>query len=151
MTAPTIRPASSADRPAVERIVRDAYTKYIARIGKPPGPMCDDYARRIADQAVWVLIAFGEIAGILVLLEENDHLLLDNVAVEPRHQGKGIGRALIDFAEQEARRRCHAEIRLYTHQAMHENIALYACLGYEEIGRGEQAGFERVFFRKMLR
>jgi GNAT superfamily N-acetyltransferase len=151
MTASIIRSASSADRPTVERIVRAAYTKYIARIGKPPGPMCDDYARRIADQTVWVLIASGDIAGILVLLEENDHVLLDNVAVEPRHQGKGIGRALIDFAEQEARRRGHTEIRLYTHQAMHENIALYPRLGYEETGRGEQAGFARVFFRKMLR
>src|SRR5260370_41335582 len=120
MTAPIIRPASCADRPAIERIVRDAYTKYIARIGKPPGPMCDDYARRIAEQAVWVLMACGEIAGILVLLEESDHLLLDKVAVEPRHQGKGVGRVLIDFAEQEARRRGHAGIRLYTHQAMHE-------------------------------
>jgi ribosomal protein S18 acetylase RimI-like enzyme len=151
MTAPSIRLASSADRPAVERIVNAAYTKYIARIGKPPGPMCDDYARRIADQTVWVLIAAGEIAGILVLLEDDDHLLLDNVAVDPRHQGRGIGRALIDFAEQEALRRCYAEIRLYTHQAMHENIILYPRLGYEETGRGEQAGFERVFFRKMLR
>jgi GNAT superfamily N-acetyltransferase len=151
MAAPIIRPASSADRLTVERIVRAAYTRYIARIGKPPGPMRDDYAQRIADQAVWVLIACGEIAGIVVLLEEHGHLLLDNVAVEPRHQGKGIGRSLIEFAEQEARRRGHTEIRLYTHQAMHENIALYARLGYEETGRGEQAGFARVFFRKMLR
>jgi len=78
-------------------------------------------------------------------------LLLDNVAVDPNHQGKGIGRALIDFAEQEARRRGHAEIRLYTHQSMHENIVLYPRLGYEETGRGEQAGFQRVFFRKILR
>jgi GNAT superfamily N-acetyltransferase len=151
LTAPVIRAASAADQPAVERIVRAAYAKYIVRIGRPPGPMCDDYARRIAEQAVWILIASGEIAGILVLLEKEDHLLLDNVAVDPHHQGKGIGRALFDFAEQEARRRSHAEIRLYTHQAMLENIALYPRLGYEETGRGEQAGFERVFFRKVLR
>jgi len=151
MTASIIRQASSADRPAVERIVHAAYTKYVAPIGKSPGPMNDDYAARIAQQAVWLLIASGEIAGILVLLEEDHHLLLDNVAVDPRHQGKGIGRALIDFAEQEAGRRGHAEIRLYTHQAMHENIAMYPRLGYEETGRGEQAGFQRVFFRKTLR
>ena len=149
--APIIRQASSSDALSVERIVRAAYAKYVARIGKPPGPMNDDYAARIAQQAVWLLIASGEIAGILVLLEEDDHLLLDNVAVDPRHQGKGIGRALIGFAEQEARRRAHTEIRLYTHQAMHENIAMYPQLGYEEIGRGEQAGFQRVFFRKILR
>jgi ribosomal protein S18 acetylase RimI-like enzyme len=140
MTTSIIRQASSADLPTVERIVRAAYARYVERIGKPPGPMNDDYAARIAQQAVWLLSASGEIAGILVLLEEDDHLLLDNVAVDPRHQGKGIGRTLIDFAEQEAGRRGHAEIRLYTHQAMHENIAIYPRLGYEETGRGEQAG-----------
>ena len=42
-----IRPADAADLPAVERIVRAAYTMYIARIGKPPGPMLDDYAALI--------------------------------------------------------------------------------------------------------
>jgi hypothetical protein len=40
-----IRPAQPADRAAVEMIVRAAYSPYVARIGKPPGPMLDDYAR----------------------------------------------------------------------------------------------------------
>lgn len=150
MANPIVRPAAAADRATVERIVREAYSKYIERIGKPPGPMLDDYAQRIAENAVWVLIDGRDIAGILVLLAEDDHLLLDNVAVASGHQGKGIGRALIDFAEAEARRRGYREIRLYTHQTMHENIAMYPRLGYEETGRGEQAGFQRVFFRKIL-
>ena len=33
---------------------------------------------------------------------------------------------------------------------MHENIALYTKLGWQEYGRGEQAGFQRVFMRKMV-
>src|SRR5207302_3584529 len=131
-------------------IVRDAYTKYIERIGKAPGPMLDDYARRIEERAVWVQVDDGDIAGILVLLPAENYLLLDNVAIDPRRQGRGMGRRLIAFAETEARRRGCREIRLYTHRTMHENIALYLRLGYEETGRGEQAGFERVFFRKKL-
>lgn len=146
----TIRPADAADLPAVERIVRDAYAKYVERIGKPPGPMLDDYRRRVREHAVWALVVEGGIGGIVVLLPEDDHLLLDNVAVDPGRQGRGVGRALIGFAEAEARRRGYEEIRLYTHQAMHENIALYPRLGYEETGRGEAAGFRRVFFRKRL-
>ncbi|MBI1775310.1 MAG: GNAT family N-acetyltransferase [Proteobacteria bacterium] len=145
-----IRLAEPADLPAVERIVRDAYTKYIERIGKPPGPMLDDYAERIKERAVWVLVDAGVVAGILVLLFEADHVLLDNVAVDPRSRGKGLGRVLIGFAEAEARRRGYGEIRLYTHQKMRENIAMYPRLGYEETGRGEQSGYERVFFRKRL-
>jgi len=83
-----------------------------------------------------------------VLLAELDHLLLDNVAVDPAAQGTGLGRALIAFAEAEARRRGYAEMRLYTHETMTENIALYSRTGWTETGRGEQNGFARVFFRK---
>ncbi len=150
-TVTTIRPATLADLAAVERIVAASYEKYIARIGKKPGPMLDDYRRRIAEGAVSVASAEGAVAGLIVLLPESDHLLLDNVAVATNFQGKGIGRLLIDFAEAEARRRGYGEIRLYTHETMHENIALYPRLGYEETGRGTQAGYARVFFRKRLR
>ena len=143
-----IRPADAADLPAVQRIVQAAYAKYIARIGKPPGPMLDDYAALIRGHNVWVTGA--PILGAIVLLPEPDHLLLDNVAVDPAAQGQGTGRALIEFAEAEARRRGYAEMRLYTHQTMVENIALYSRTGWSETGRAEQNGFARVFFRKQV-
>jgi molybdopterin/thiamine biosynthesis adenylyltransferase/ribosomal protein S18 acetylase RimI-like enzyme len=146
----TIRPATLAELEAIERIVAESYEKYIARIGKKPGPMLDDYRRRITEGAISVALADGAVAGLIVLLPESDHLLLDNVAVAGNFQGKGIGRRLIDFAEAEARRRGFGEIRLYTHQTMHENIALYPRLGYEETGRFTQDGYDRVFFRKRL-
>jgi GNAT superfamily N-acetyltransferase len=145
-----IRPADAADLPDIERIVRDAYTKYIERIGKPPGPMLDDYAAHVRTHTAWVLERDGDGAGVIVLLPEDDHLLLDNVAVDPAHAGRGLGRALMDFAEAEARRRGYSELRLYTHQKMTENVAMYHHLGWEETGRGEQAGYARVFFRKPL-
>jgi len=141
-----IRPAEAADLPAVERIVQAAYSMYIARIGKKPGPMLDDYAALIGDGCVWV--AGVPVAGLVVLLAEPDHLLLDNVAVDPAAQGQGLGRALITFAGEEARRRGYREMRLYTHQMMTENIDLYRRTGWQETGRGEQGGFARVFFRK---
>ena len=145
-----IRPADAADLPAVERIVRDAYTKYIERIGKPPGPMLDDYRAQIRAHAAWVLEDDGGVAGVIVLLPESDHLLLDNVAVDPARHGRGLGRVLMDFAEQEARRRGYEELRLYTHAKMSENIAMYPRLGWQETGRGEQAGYDRVFYRKRI-
>jgi GNAT superfamily N-acetyltransferase len=147
---PTVRPAVAADVPAIERIVHDAYVKYVARIGKPPGPMLDDYAARVAAGEVSVCADGEEIAGILVLEPAADHLLLDNIAVAPAWQGRGVGRLLLDFADHQARRAGHAELRLYTHVLMHENIALYARLGWQETGRGEQAGFQRVFMRKAV-
>jgi ribosomal protein S18 acetylase RimI-like enzyme len=148
---PRIRPATAADTSAVTQIVQDAYRHYISRIGKPPGPMLDDYSARISEQAVWVIDEGTAIAGILVLLPKPDHLLLDNIAVSPLRQGFGLGRRLLTFAETEALRRGYREIRLYTHETMTENQRLYAAIGYEETGRGAAAGYERVFMRKQLR
>ncbi|MBL8703903.1 MAG: GNAT family N-acetyltransferase [Rhodospirillales bacterium] len=145
-----IRPARPADVARIAAIVDQAYEIYIPRIGKKPGPMLDDYAARVAEDVVWVAELDGRVVGILVLLPEPDHVLLDNVAVAPEAHGKGIGRALVAFAEDEARRRGHAEIRLYTHEKMTENVAMYPRLGYAETHRAQQAGYDRVFFRKTL-
>jgi predicted kinase/GNAT superfamily N-acetyltransferase len=142
--------ATAADVPAIERLVAAAYAKYVERIGKKPGPMLDDYRARVAEGVVWVVRGEDGLAGLVVLLPAADHLLLDNIAVSPAHQGQGIGRRLIAFAEEEARRRGLPELRLYTHALMHENLRSYTRLGYEESGRAHQAGYDRVFMRKRL-
>lgn len=146
----TIRAARAGDLARVQAIVDAAYARYVPRMGRKPGPMLDDYAARIEAGEAWVAERGGAVEGVLVLLDEGDHLLLDNVAVDPECHGRGIGRALIEFAEAEARRRGYGEIRLYTHVTMVENIALYPRLGYEETHRAEQGGFQRVFMRKRL-
>ncbi len=144
-----IRPARPEDTEAVRQLVEDAYGRYLARMGKPPGPMLDDYDRRIADGQAWVLEEGDRLAGVLVLEDApGGALLLDNVAVAPSAQGKGYGRALVAFAEVEARRRGHGEVRLYTHVLMRETLALYARLGFRETGRVSEKGYERVYMAK---
>jgi GNAT superfamily N-acetyltransferase len=145
-----IRPAAAADVPAVAEIVERAYAPWVPVVGRRPGPMEDDYAARCAAGQAFVLEEAGALRGVLVLVEEADHLLLDNVAVEPAARGRGLGRALIAFAEAEARRRGFGEVRLYTHARMQANIALYARLGYAETARRQQDGFDRVFMSKRL-
>ncbi len=145
-----IRWARHEDCAVIEAIVGAAYSVYIERIGKPPAPMLDDYARLIAEGAVRVLEDDGIVAAIIVLLVKTNHLLLDNIAVGPDRQGRGLGRALIAFAEAEARRLGLAELRLYTHAKMVENIALYRRLGFTETSRGHESGYDRVFMRKRV-
>jgi ribosomal protein S18 acetylase RimI-like enzyme len=148
---PRIRAATAADARAIADIVDQAYRHYLPRMGKPPGPMLDDYAARVSQGVVWVLEQGGAIAAAVVLLPAPEYLLLDNIAVSPARQGLGLGRQLLAFAEAEALRQGYREIRLYTHQTMVENQRLYASIGYEETGRGSEAGYERVFMRKRLR
>jgi ribosomal protein S18 acetylase RimI-like enzyme len=151
MNDKAIRHAGPADQVAVEAIVGAAYSIYIERIGKPPGPMLDDYGGLIEADAVHVLDdSSGTVAALIVLLPKADHLLLDNVAVRPDRQGQGLGRRLISFAETEALRLGFTELQLYTHVTMTENVALYTRLGFVETGRGRDAGYDRVFMTKRL-
>ena len=90
----------------------------------------------------------GAVVGVLVLVARSDHLLLENIAVTPTAQGRGIGNELLAFAEDNARRRGLDQIRLYTHETMIENLAYYARHGYTETHRAEEHGFRRVFLSK---
>lgn len=146
-----VRPARADEAAAVAALVETSYAPWVAVVGQRPGPMDDDYAARIArGEAFVVAEASGALAGLVVLEEKDGALWLDNVAVAPSYAGKGLGRRLIRFAEAEARRRGHSAIRLYTHQRMERNVALYRDLGYVETGRGVEQGFARVFMEKRL-
>jgi GNAT superfamily N-acetyltransferase len=144
-----IRSATPADLREVEVVVHAAYSSYVARIGKEPGPMQDDYASLIDHGRVYVLDDAG-VVGVLVLIPEREAMLLDNVAVRPEAQGKGYGRRLLAFAEDEARRLGFRRVRLYTNVLMVVNLSLYPSLGYIETHRGEQNGYSRIFMEKAL-
>jgi ribosomal protein S18 acetylase RimI-like enzyme len=90
------------------------------------------------------------VIGVIVLVEDDDRLVIENVAVDPARQGEGIGRRLLEFAEQVARRAGVRTVALYTHEKMTENIALYARLGYEEDERRRVEAFSRVFARVFM-
>lgn len=145
-----IRRAIAADGPRVARIVADAYAPLAERMASLPGPMLDDYPARIAEGVVDVFETDGQIAGFVICHAVDEAYLLENVAVAPEAQGRGIGRALIGHAEALAARAGVRRIRLYTHITMVENQTLYRRLGYRETGRGLEDGFDRVQFAKDL-
>lgn len=145
-----IRLALKKDGERLAAIVDAAYALYIPRIGGKPGPMLEDYADLAAQGLAHVWEESGAILGLVVLIDCDGYLLLDNIAVAPEAQGKGIGGRLLAFVEAEALRRGFTELRLYTNEKMTENLTLYPKLGFEETHRGRQAGFDRVFFRKGL-
>lgn len=155
--APLIRVAAPKDAPSILACVNAAYQPYIARIGKPPGPMLEDYAQVIYRHSVYVVDDTtecgidGSVLGLLVLMEKPDGLLLDNIAVHPFAQGRGVGRALMNYAEVVARSRGYDAITLYTHELMIENIALYRRLGYVQFDSRVESGYRRVYMWKELR
>ncbi|SRR6266516_348570 len=148
MTA--IRPARAEEAESIRSLVRAAYALYVPRVGREPSPMTDDYAAQIAAGIVWAIVDEGELAGVIVLEDTPEALQVANIAVRPERQGRGLGRRLLAFADDEARRRGYLAVILYTNIHMAENLARYPALGYVEVGRGNEHGFDRVFFRKEL-
>jgi ribosomal protein S18 acetylase RimI-like enzyme len=146
----SLRPANDDDALPVTALVRAAYERYVERIGMLPGPMTEDYARVIRNRQVTVAEVDGTIAGVIVLGVDDEGFVVENVAVHPSQQGKGLGRALLELAETAAARQGFDAIHLYTHEQMTENQALYSRLGYAEYDRRSQEGFPRVFMRKSL-
>ncbi|MDT5209839.1 MAG: hypothetical protein QOF67_2254 [Mycobacterium sp.] len=150
MAGTAIRRATTADLTEIQRLIADAYTKYIVRIGRPPAPMTADYAAALEHSRVWVLDSGDAMVGALVTEDRGDHLLLETIAVASSSQGSGYGRLLLDRAEDDAAELGLTEIRLYTNEAMTENLTFYPRHGYRETGRAPQDGFRRVYFSKTL-
>ena len=151
----TIRPAEPGDLPAIRAIAEAAYRPYVARNGLEPAPLHEDYAARLTAGQLWVMLAENapgheDACGFIVLIEAEDHLLLDNLAVAPQAQGQGHGRALLDFAESYAQWAKLPRIRLYTQEIMAENIAIYGARGYAQTHRAREAGLCRVYMEKRL-
>jgi ribosomal protein S18 acetylase RimI-like enzyme len=145
-----IRAAQGTDVDELREIVERAYSIYIERIGRRPAPMDDDYSEKLREGHTFVADDGEKVVGFIVLLPAQDHLLVENVAVDPEHQGRGVGRSLLAHAETYATEHRIPELRLYTNIAMTENLALYPRLGYREDYRRTEYGLKRVFFSKRL-
>ncbi len=150
MDGTSIRRATTADLTGIQQLMTDAFTKYIERIGRPPAPMTTDDAAALDRSGVWVIESGDATVGALVTEDRVDYLLLETTAVAPAAQGCGHGRLLLDRAECDAAELGLTEVRLYTNEAMTENLSFYQRHGYRETGRAQQDGFRRVYVSKTV-
>jgi GNAT superfamily N-acetyltransferase len=147
---PLLRPASLGDVPAITSLVAAAYGPYAPLIGRTPMPMLADYGDALRDHDIWVLESVGVIVGVIELVDRGDHLWIENVAIQPGWQGRGLGRRLLVHAEDEARRLGRGEVGLLTNERYVANIAMYTRYGYRETHREPHLGTDLVYFRKLL-
>lgn len=126
----SLRAATNADVDAIRALTREAYGKWVPLIGREPLPMTADYAEAVRKHRIDLFEANGELLALIEMVPREDHLLIENVAVSPRHQGQGIGRKLLVHAEQVAAELGVDDIRLYTNKRFTENVQLYLRHGY---------------------
>lgn len=145
-----IQLAEKKHEQAIFECVSMAYSMYIERMGKKPAPMLSDYSKLIEKNVVYIATDSEVFMGIIVLFSKENSLFIENVAVHPDFQGRGIGRKLIEFALNLAKKAGLQEVNLYTNELMTENIRYYLGLGFVEVGRRLEDGYRRVYFVKPL-
>ncbi|MDE5879699.1 MAG: GNAT family N-acetyltransferase [Desulfovibrio sp.] len=152
-----IRTAEAGDREALEAVVADAFGVYLSRMDRKPYPMLDDYGAYIRAGQAFVLEedggADGEVASqgpiracIVLVPDADGNLSLEVLAVRGDSQGRGYGRALVDFALRRAKAAGARRLNLYTNAVMVEAQAFYDRLGFTETRRGVDSGYRRVFY-----
>src|SRR2546429_459790 len=120
-----IRQAQAADHRAVVACVRAAHSKYLICMDRGTTPLHSAYEALIAQGVVYVLATEEGVRGVLVTMPREGSMFVENVAVDPRFQGQGLGQVLMAFVEQQARKEQVHEIRLYTNEVMTENLRFY--------------------------
>jgi len=145
-----IRPAGLQDLKAIESIAKAAYARYVAAIGQKPAPMIADFGALIGAGHISVAVIDGDICGFVAAYPKNGVMHLENVAIAPAHQNRGLGGKLVGYVENFARELGLPAVELYTNEKMTGNLTWYPAIGYRETGRWNEDGFNRVFFRKDL-
>lgn len=138
---------------AIAAVIDAAYQHYIPIIGRTPRPMLDDHAARVAKGETYVWAEEdGRVPALITLGAGKlpDALHIFNIAVDPVAQGKGLIRALLAFAEAQARQRGLATLTLYTHSLMSRNRAIYAHLGFEVLGEEDGGGYAIIFMQRAV-
>jgi ribosomal protein S18 acetylase RimI-like enzyme len=125
-----IRRGTVSDVAAITTLTRSAYAKWVPLTGREPLPMRADYSAAIEDHRFDLLFIDADLAALVETVLRDGDLLIENVAVAPAFQKRGLGRLLIAHAERIAAQAGRAYVRLYTNSRFEENLRLYASLGY---------------------
>ncbi|PIK69019.1 GNAT family N-acetyltransferase [Methylobacterium frigidaeris] len=146
----TLRSATKEDVPRIEALVRAAYAKWIPVIGREPVPMIADYALAVRVNRFGLLERDGSLLALIETIPRADHLWVENLAVAPARRGQGLGRWMLQRAEDDGRALGHTMMRLVTNQAFAGNVEFYRRAGFaverEEPFRGGVA----VYLGKVL-
>lgn len=143
--------AKPEDVPALTSLFTRAFTDYAHRMGRAKSGPYDWLGNVVARQEVWW---FDQRQAAIFMRHHDTTLSIEQIAVDPQHQRKGTGRAILETIEAEARAKGLTEIVLYTAQQMTHLVAFYSKYGFRVVGVGPHPKGRddrlRVFMSKSL-
>jgi ribosomal protein S18 acetylase RimI-like enzyme len=135
-----LREAAEADASVILAVLRAANEPYRHRPNGPSGAFSDTVEGTrgmIATFPVILAVVDETVVGCLFYAFETDHCFLFRLGVLPAYQRRGIGRALMEYAEKRAVEKGLPYTRLGVRRAMAENRDYYERLGYRVIDETE--------------
>lgn len=102
---------------------------HLLELADPSREMIDSY---VYDGRCFVLTLEGKSVGVLVLFAlDSTCLEIKNIAIDPRHQGKGLGSALLRHAESVASGAGYQRLRIGTGNSSLDQLGFYQRFGFE--------------------
>lgn len=104
----------------------------------------DNLREKAKDETGFAAFIGEELAGCVFIKEKDDHFYLGKLAVAPGFEGQGIGRKLIEKAEQHTVARGKPVMELQTRIELTRNHAVFGKLGYRKVAETTHPGFTRI-------
>jgi ribosomal protein S18 acetylase RimI-like enzyme len=148
-TVPSFRTALNADIPSIVEVINRAYRVEAAFVvGDRTSP--DAVATMLAEPNSAFLVAESagsppaNLTGAVFVQVRGDRGYFGPLAVDPAHQGKGLGRRLVGAAEDYCRSRGCRYLDLDVLDVRAELLVLYRLLGFEATGTAAYPKPERL-------
>lgn len=144
MRAPVVlREAVDRDAPALVRLMHAAFAEYLGRLDPPSAAhteSIESVRKRLNEGSAVLALVNDQPAGFAFYQPQDTHLYFSRLSVVPEWRRQGVGRALIDYVEAQARQRGFQGVRLGVRVQLPELQARYERLGYQVTRRVAHEG-----------
>jgi predicted N-acetyltransferase YhbS len=151
MSGLRIEPCGPQLAEVVHRLTQEAFASHAAL--DPPSGAGRESVRSVRDELTREEAAVGWLdarpVACMRLTAEGDHLHVRRLAVAPDLQDRGLGRAMMAWAESEARRRGLAAVTVGVRLALTGNRAFFGRLGYVPVAEHAHAGYDHPTWVEM--
>lgn len=137
-------------------LIQDSFA-YMDGVIDPPSSAhvltVENLQTKARDELGFAAFLGDRLAGCVFIKEKDDHFYLGKLAVAPAFEGQGIGRRLMEKAEQQAVSHGKPELELQTRIELTRNHAVFEKLGFRKIAETAHPGFDRttsITMRKII-
>ena len=153
----TVAPPQFRDWEGLLKLLHAAFAYQNDRIDPPSSLHRLDataIAQKAKDERLLLAIEGGTVLGCIFARSQPDSVYVGKFAVLPERQGEGIGRRLMQAAEDFARDSGYSVLELETRIELTENHETFATMGFVKVAEHAHEGYDRptsIAMRKSLR